>query len=167
MHSISPINSSGLGPGGHVTAHLRCCSGQIDRITSPTLSMLGKSLAEIVFMQFSSIEVGARQTDRVDLRNSRATDSTGRQIDSPLLLSSMLRSYSAYCVKTRRDADCAVRTQELRTRCPESSQSTQLEYHHQQMWSPGNPLLLLHLPHEGGGGGTSPLCSGPSFDCNR
>ena len=80
LHCISPIYISSFGPHGHTTAHL--CRRKVGSIESPfqPLRVLSKSLAKIVY--------------------------TGREIDCALLLSSMLRSYTADCVKMRSNAAC-------------------------------------------------------------
>ena len=154
LHCISPTYCGSFGPHGHTTAHFCPRNRRVDIITRPTLRVLSKSIAKIVVLQFRSID----RHKRIDLHSSWETDSAGREVDCALLLElHTLLVFRVLRGKTHRH--CLPKhchTEEFRVHFPKSSQSTQLEPHHQQTSSPANPHLLLHRLHTGSGDGTSP-----------
>ena len=161
-HYISPIYSSSFGTRGHMTAHLCRRNRRVDRITRPTLRVLSKSLAKVVVLQFRSIDTKYRfatgmNTDRLaqQLANRqhwiRDRLRVVAELHTSLVLRVLRKKTHRRCLRKH-----SCHTVELRVHFPKSSQSTQLEPHHQQTWSLSNPHLLLHPLYAGSGAGTSP-----------
>ena len=121
--------------------------------------VLSKSLAKFVVLQFCSNEIGSRQacTDRCPEQLSNRQHWTRDRLrvvaefHSSLVFRVLREKPQRRCLRKNLAMLWSFGSIAKRSR-----QSTELEHHHQQMLSPANPHLLLHLLYAGNGAGTSP-----------